>query len=56
MGGAPQNQQLNMCIIAHCQTHHDDVGVFWQGLGDLYGSPNSVRRLEGGNDTLELGA
>jgi len=38
------------------RTHHDNVGVFWQRLGDLDGSPDGVRRLEGGDDTFELGA
>jgi hypothetical protein len=37
-------------------THHDDVGVFWQSLGDLNRSPDGVSGLQGGNDTLELSA
>jgi hypothetical protein len=34
---------------------HDDVLVLWQGLGELHTAPKTVRRLESGDDTLELG-
>jgi len=42
--------------IGRAVTHHDDVSVFWQSLGDLNGSPDSVSGLQGRDDTLKLSA
>ena len=50
---------LSIALESHVDravTHHDDIGVFWQSLGNLNGSPDGVSGLQGGNNTLELSA